>query len=182
MCFHEPKSLRAALYCNSTHFPVITSDLLIPYKILIPASPALLPLSSMPWKYFCLWKSHPISARLCGHHSWWFWGEPGDTHKCGDVHTQGQWCQPGRLALGGGSTLSFSSLTSHRWLAGTCFDSISSVRSVGNCQWAQKLLRDTRAERRTRRWSNITLISLGWKEYAGTFKSSLIFRVWRFSL
>lgn len=40
-CFHEPKSLRAALYCISTHFPVETSDLLIPYKTLIPAPTAL---------------------------------------------------------------------------------------------------------------------------------------------
>lgn len=89
MCFHEPESQRAALNCNSTHFPMINSDLLIPYKILIPAPTSLVPLSSTSCKYLCLWKSLPKSgARPCGHHSWWFWGDPGDTHTCGGcAHT-----------------------------------------------------------------------------------------------
>lgn len=61
MYFHELKTLRATSYYSSTHFPMmITSDLHIPYKMLIPAPTALLPVASMPCKYFCLWKKAPV--------------------------------------------------------------------------------------------------------------------------
>lgn len=50
----------------------------------------------------------------------WVW-----VHTC--VHAYRRWCQPGRLAPGGGTTPSFSSLASHGWLSGTCFDFVSSL-------------------------------------------------------
>lgn len=92
--------------------------------------------------------------------------ERGGTRVHGAVHTHRHWCQTGRLALGGGTTLSFSSLPNCTWFARTCFNFLSSlpeaveIASGLKIYWRRGGLREWWEDKECH---CIILISLGYK-------------------